>query len=340
VLRNSHSFTRPVGPGVVFTLGNEYFASAVDLHPQGKNLGPKDSEDPFSPRQPNEDLDDFEQRQKNRYLTSALTRDGVEVVPNISVFFKLLSEPGEGNTAFGYNPYSVWDAVGREGINPDAAKDTSRHHVSWDWLPIYLAVDLWREYLRKFTLDQLFTFLPGGKGGGDQPARSTAFNTITRMMRARLTEPEVENLDDNGLPAEGKIQSIEYCLLQERGIQLMGVGVRNLRFPDEVEEQLLAQWQATWMQRAQADGQDIGRLHARIKNEGQDLAYKAFASAVSRALIKRLEQADDTPLSQVEVLTQLVQGTLTLCNRETELQTRLTRQKAGLVEMLDWIKKT
>jgi hypothetical protein len=339
LLRNAHAFIRPVGPGVVFTSGAEYFASAVDLHPQLKNIGPRDGEDPFAPRLEHEDLFEYEMRQKNRYLTSALTRDGVEIVPNISVAFKFISEPGQGNTLFGYNPSSVWNAIVREGINPAAAKESDSRYVAWDWLPIYLAADLWREYLRKFTLDELFRYISNQPVDQTVSGHHTAFNTILKMMRARLTEPKVKDLDELGKPIDGDpLPSKEYCLLRERGIRLLDVSVRYLRFPQKVEEQLLAQWQTTWLNRVKEDRKEINRLNAYYKGEGQEAAYKNFAAAVSQTLVNRL--ADEPGgLNMEETLEELLIGTLRLCIREPDLQTSLAAQKAGLVEMIDWTRR-
>jgi len=102
-----------------------------------------------------------------------LTRDGIEVIPNITVLFRVNTgypkerQPG---SRFGYrtgvrrsdrlNEAKDKDAIRRailaEGINPNAVADSPRHRVAWNELPAALAVDVWREYAAKFTLDQLF----------------------------------------------------------------------------------------------------------------------------------------------------------------------------------------
>ena len=43
-----------------------------------------------------------------------------------------------------------------EGINAGSGKEESKH-VAWNQLPTLIAADLWREYLSKFTLNELFT---------------------------------------------------------------------------------------------------------------------------------------------------------------------------------------
>lgn len=164
VFRTRHAFTRPAGPGIVFTSRGEYPAGVVDLHQQSVSLGPLEKEgvkeDPFVPKTDGEDDEGYRQRQERRYETSGLTRDGVEVVPNVSVAFKLDSVPGEGKTQYGYDPQAVWKAIAGVGIHPDVEPGSDQRYVAWNWLPGHIAVDLWREYLRKYTLDDSLPFQP------------------------------------------------------------------------------------------------------------------------------------------------------------------------------------
>ncbi len=94
----------------------------------------------------------------------ALTRDGIEVFPNISVTFKIdaiPAGPGKKGSHFGFNADAVEKAARSEGINPNTASEEKRR-VEWNQLPALMAADLWREYISKFTLSELFDpTLPG-----------------------------------------------------------------------------------------------------------------------------------------------------------------------------------
>lgn len=150
VLRNQVRFTRVIGPGVHFTASGEYPAGFVDLHVQTHTIGPGAEENPFNT--------DDETIQRKRYATSALTRDGIEVVPTITVIFKIDAEPARGRrpgSRFGYHPESVLRAIRGEGIEVQTRSEGPQR-VRWNQLPALLAADLWREYLSKFTFDQLF----------------------------------------------------------------------------------------------------------------------------------------------------------------------------------------
>lgn len=336
VLRNSHAFTRAIGPGIVFTGSNEYLAGAVDLHHQVKSLGPPDGEDPFAPQREDEAPEAYEQRRERRYQTSGLTRDGVEVIPIVTVVFKLISEPGQGNTQFGYNPTSVWKAIAHEGVDADALPDSKRYNLAWNWLPVYVAVDLWREYLRKFALDQLFAYTSPARQNRDEP-HLTAFDTIVKNMRARMVEAQAPELDEYGTPTGGLKDSNECKLLRDRGIEVLGVNVRSLRFPRPVEDQLVEQWKATWLQRAIEERKDVERLHAQERVAGQDVALKHFSTTASQNLVNTLPQDDSLELT--ETLKLLFQGTLKVILRESDLHPRLTNQKNDLVELIEWIRK-
>jgi hypothetical protein len=341
VFRNPHMFTKVAGPGVIFTDPPEYLAGTVDLHVQAAGIGPREGDDPYAPQHEDETEDDYSERQGRRFETSGLTRDGVEIVPNISVVFRLASDPGQGRTQFGFDPESVRRAIAGEGINPDAP-EVSEKRVSWTWLPARIAADLWREYLRKYPLDELFTLSGSPDVSLSPEERKTAFDRIAQMIRARMVSPEVEELDEYGRPT-GKIKpSLEYAILEERGIKVLAAGVRNLRFPRVVENKLVEKWQATWLQRAQREARDIDRLLAQVKTLGQDVALKEFAIASGQQLGRKLLQQSPSPAPSLgwrETLESLVEGTLRLSVHEADLQPRLTNQRNILVEIIEWVRR-
>ena len=154
------AFKNTIGPGVNFTDKGEKIvqANVVDLHVQTQRIGPWEREDPFA-LQGGESKDEYEEIQKRRMMTSAWTRDGIEVVPNISVTFKIDADPIQGDlpgSHFGFKEESVTRAIINQAINPNAKPNTLAHNVAWNELPAYIAADLWREFMSKFRLGQLF----------------------------------------------------------------------------------------------------------------------------------------------------------------------------------------
>jgi len=172
VTRTATKIKQTMGPGVHFIEHNEFIAGILDLHVQSQSIGPKESDTPFD-EQGEHDDEEWHQIQERRKQVSALTRDGIEVIPNISVSFRVRTGfPAEGKpgSRFGYrtgitkkdleNEETDKEAIRRailgEGINPGELTDSPRRRVAWNELPASLAVDVWREYVSKFTLDELF----------------------------------------------------------------------------------------------------------------------------------------------------------------------------------------
>ncbi len=151
-----------LGPGIHFTEDRQRVGRTFSLHTQTCNLGPR-LEEPIFARLAEPASEDERKRhtamQASRTAVSGRTRDGNEVVPNVSVVFRLDSRPArgdEGGSHFGFSAEAIERASRAEGINADpAAGQQSR--VAWNQLPGLIAIDLWREYLSRFTLDELFS---------------------------------------------------------------------------------------------------------------------------------------------------------------------------------------
>jgi hypothetical protein len=173
VTRTAVKIKQTLGPGVHFLDNGEFIAGTVDLHIQNQGLGPSENDKPFA-SQNGQDISEYTQVQQRRKEVSAWTRDGIEVVPNISVTFRVdTGFPAEGQpgSRFGYrtgitpkarlqeaqDKAAIQKAILGEGVNVTVnTPDSPRQRVAWNQLPALLAVDIWREYVAKYTLDELF----------------------------------------------------------------------------------------------------------------------------------------------------------------------------------------
>src|SRR5512138_1901266 len=161
VTRTFATFKQVLGPGVHFIDANERIASVISLHPQTQTIGAKPLDDPFEPIKENVTEDERRQYQEMTARCMAVrgtTRDGIEVIPTISVTFKINAKPagdGETGTRFGFNAEAVERAARGEGINPNSSTEEKRR-VAWNQLPGLMAAELWREFLSKYTLTELF----------------------------------------------------------------------------------------------------------------------------------------------------------------------------------------
>ncbi|MEW5830723.1 MAG: hypothetical protein AB1846_17665 [Chloroflexota bacterium] len=193
VLRVATKFTRAVGPGVVFTNAGEKLAASVDLHTQNQPIGPSEKDDPFAKeKKEGQSEEEFMACMNRRDDTIGLTRDGIEIVPNISVMFRIEADPAkdkEPGSRFGYNEDSVFRAIAGQGINPDKSNDSARYRVAWNELPARLAADLWREYLSKFTLAELFDPIRPIPEMNAADITATRLSRLPQPAKAELPEP-------------------------------------------------------------------------------------------------------------------------------------------------------
>ena len=334
VLRTPVRFTRAVGPGIVFTRGDETIAGVVDLHTQKHSLGPEENEDPFASKP--DDLTDEaykDLQDRIRWMTSGMTRDGIEVVAKISVTFKIDADEGkhEGNTYFGYNAEAVFKAIANESINPSFDKDSPHFRVAWNERPALIAADLWREYLRKFTLSQLFEFLPGAGPGQPKTGDETALQFIVRMINERLKQSQASVIDEVGRPTGQKQPSREFQLLKDSGIKMLKVSVKHLCFPPGIEEQLVRQWSAKWLETARWEREQVEQKRSLASLAGMEDALREFALQASRELAKH-------PTRQPkDALAMLLQDSLNGTKRNPSLYRRLDSEPRELSEMLQWL---
>jgi hypothetical protein len=342
MLRTKTAFKRAVGPGVVFTDGDEFVhQEALDLHTQVKPippLGPLPTDDPFAPRKRKEDEELYAARQAKRKETSGLTRDGVEVIPNILAIVKTKNLPGQGGSRFGFNSQSVQKAITREGVVPNDLRS-----VPWSEIPSLLAVDLWREYLGKFTLTELFTTANAGSSQNGE----TRLETILRMVYLRLTQATVPRLDDYGQQTGETQTSREFKILEEMGIQIKDISISGLRFPRTVESQLIQQWLSTWLDRAIVERDAVEGKRSLSAETGRETALIDFATIVSRNLSESIVDDDGALLDFEEnerpdlaaSLEMLVSGTQQLVTRSTRLHQWLTNEESQIQKILEWTRR-
>jgi hypothetical protein len=377
----THADGRPkrvLGPGIHFIDSRERIEATFSLHAQTYSIGPGQDE-PIFDRLP-EGADEEHRRrfaaaQARRQSVSGLTRDGNEVVPEIRVVFRLDSSavpPGSPGSRFGFSKESVERAARSEGIHSDPVSGR-RLPVGWNQIPGLLAADLWREYLAKFTLDELFSARfaalpdvlqpeePMAEGTypvaplvvrHDWPApligrfnkslerwleargiteekavdgthsRSTptetrqqggheytALQVIAHMVRARMTQAAVPNLDECGRYLKGHVLSEEYKRLRERGLRVLDVTLGGYRFDPAVETQIVQQWRTAWHANATNERVHVEQLEVLATESGKQMALLEHARVLGAAI--RAEPAPSIPAalkillkaSRAEILT-------------------------------------
>ncbi len=348
-LRTSKNFTRTVGPGLTFIRKREYLAGMVFL---GRRvsfppLRPSNDEEPFAPQGEKEADDEYQERIERRKGVSGYTRDGVETLATMLVGFRLDSDlsrrdvdPGDdivSKTLFKYNPVAVCRAVNAEAINSEAQNFFgSDRHIPWDDLPGYLVVDLWREYLRKFTLTELFSEFPEGRDF----AGMTALEVIRERVRARLTQPTDVVLDIYGNVIQQRAPSREYHLLRNWGIKVLFVPIRNPQFSSGVEQTLVEKWFSFWKWRAEDEQKFIERKRKYMCRKGRIQALSVYVDILLQKALYSLpvDFKERKNLDQmIELLSVLLDATKQLCISDTELQRVVEDEEAQIVKVIDWL---
>ncbi len=304
VLRTDTEIKATIGPGVVFTKNykindefhNEYIAGSVDLRAQWQFIGPLANDRPFLNPVPISSPKDYNETQSRRQQTGGLTRDGFEISPTISIQFSIKrpieNKPTESGVTsrYGYDPDSVRNAITREVIQLKTSEN-SKTRMDWNKLPAHLVVNLWREYVRKFKLGDLFT--TSGISG---------LQTIEDMINKRVRQSDVVALDDTGIPTGEWVPSIEFKQLEARGLQIMDVRIHNVLFDPSIEEQIVQQWNAEWLKIAKQEESQIKEMEALIENAARDEASKAFGKIASTQFIAKPTMPQKNPFKTLQLL--------------------------------------
>jgi hypothetical protein len=423
VTRTPVAIRQTMGPGVYFIESREYIAGTIDLHIQSQSIGPKESDHPFDERGEFQSAEEYNQIQDRRKQVSALTRDGIEIIPRISVSFRVdtgFPKEGQPGSRFGYrkgitkkareqeekDKDAIRRAILGEGINPMAEPDSPRRRVAWNQLPAVLAVDIWREYAAKFTLDELFqptqvvpltapsvpepaefeidplsqpiyvgarrenmqdmftsmlrrinlfmarmikaleneqqteptALVPAdlktqgsAKVESGETLKKTALQVINELVKARLTQPEVDVLDDNGVRGQGKISSAEFKLLQERGLKVLNVSIGGLVLNPVIDNTIVSRWSTTWLKIAKAESEQIDRRKNIVESAAKEQAIRQYADMLSRDLIQK------KPVGVKETLRTLLLRTRNIIFNNDELRQRMNNEQQELEEIIKWI---
>ncbi len=282
VLRRGSSLTRALGPGFHISNRREAFAGGLDLRIQRRNSGPLPKENPFAPRGENEDQASFLARKARREESTALSKDGVEVVARIELLFQIEGRRGNQRNPFPFQAEFAWRALANEGVSPQSPSDLRERQVSWDWLPSQLAVDLWRIFLRKYTIRELFEELHIN----DQSSPQTGLRKIEDQINERLKNALVES-------SKGNQNSPEYQFLRNRGIRVLSASIREIYLAQHKEEaRLVNDWSQDWEMKAIQKSFRDSEILEKGKAEGLQQAASHFIKMVSEDMLERLAITD------------------------------------------------
>ncbi|HMZ07133.1 MAG TPA: SPFH domain-containing protein [Anaerolineales bacterium] len=325
VMRTDTEIRGAVGPGVRFTGGKEYIAGSVDLRTQWQFIGPLTSDQPFLNPVPISNPKQYNDLQARRQQTAGLTRDGFEISPTISIKFsvkrpaqKVPTESGV-TSQYGFDSTAVRNAITREVIELGTF-DNKRTRMDWNKLPAHLVVNLWREYVRKFKLEDLF------KAEG-----VSGLQTIEDMINKRVRKADVVALDDTGLPTGEAMESLEFKQLQARGLEIIEVRIHNVLFDPNIEEQIVKNWSAEWTKIAKREEDQLNEREKLIETAARNEAIKRFARLASEKF--------DNPIAPPEDIFTTLQNLMEPIKETIVLESRANNEMESELKKLDEIWK-
>jgi regulator of protease activity HflC (stomatin/prohibitin superfamily) len=217
VLRTPTRFTRAVGPGLSFTAPGERVAEAIDVRRQVRSLEGRRPipGDPAAPA-----------------TAMALTGDGVPIAADLSVTFMLdpghTLPPREGRSAQ-LPPYEVNLQAAERAAYGHAYGDGEHEDLPWAELPLRLAIDVWREEVKRHRLDELLD---------DRSAEPSPVRRLQDGLQARMVPTPASPSERSAAPQPTKEQQV----LAARGIRVLSVSLGNLLLPERVQEGRMQRW--------------------------------------------------------------------------------------------------
>jgi len=295
-LRTDTEIKDTVGPGVKFTQKNEYIAGSVDLRAQRQYIGPIAADQPFVKPTLITPTKDSDEVQNRRQQTIGATRDGFDIAATISIKFrikrpveKMVSENGV-KSQYGFDAEAVRNAITREVMQLGSAEE-NKIRMEWNQLPAHLVVNIWREYIRKFKLSDLFT----AKG-------TNGLQTIEEMINKRVKKANVEALDDTGVQTGEWMDSLEFKQLESRGLEITDVRIHNVLFEASIEDQTIQQWSTEWMKIAKQEENYLKDKEALIETASRDEGSKAFARIASKQFGGKATKPQQNPFKTLQLL--------------------------------------
>lgn len=329
VLQTDTEIIGAAGPGIRFTNKRETITreEGVDLRAQWQFIGPLATDQPFlNPTSLSSPQKEGDAQSRRYQQTVGLTRDGFEISPTISIKFRIKHPEEKGasesgvTSQYGYDAQSVLNAVTREVIELGTV-DNKRIRMEWHRLPAHLVVNLWREYVRKFKLEDLF------KAEG-----ISGLQTIEQMMNRRMQRPFVVALDDTGIPETGEaLPSLEFEQLEARGLEVMSVRIHNVLFEKSIEEQIVKNWNAEWMK--------IARREEDLLNEREKLIETAAHSEAIKNFARLAAQKFSNPIAPPQDIFATLQNLIEPVRETILIESRANSQMESEIKRLDEIWK-
>jgi len=180
---------------------------------------------------------------------------------------------------------------------------------------------------------------PSQANGGEETVKKTALQVINEMVTARLTQTKVDVLNDTGKRGEGKIDSDELKLLEERGLKVFSVSISNIRMNPSLEEQLIKQFSSSWLKTAKAESEQLDRKRNVMEIAAQEKAHIKYASQLSREINELAKKGRPEVKSLLKTLLLRSRAMIRSGEHSDQLRRRMTTELQEIEDMIKWVEE-
>jgi len=162
----------------------------------------------------------------------------------------------------------------------------------------------------------------------------TALQVINHMLKMRMTQSEMVELDSQGrLDRTKSHMSKEYQILKGRGLRIHAVSVSNIRLTPSIEDQLIRQWEATWLQNARAEKSQIDRLRSFTEIKSQLEGAMEYAVSLGKSL------SQEKPPDLKATLRTLLLRTRNELVKNDRFHRQAGMEREELEEIIQWVER-
>ena len=157
------------------------------------------------------------------------------------------------------------------------------------------------------------------------------------MVKARLTQSEVDTLNETGKRSKGGVTSQEYLLLEARGLKVQSVSIGNLRLSSEVDEQLKKQWSTTWLANAKSESEQIERKRSIIETSARERALISYAKAISQEVNELAGKSSPEIKGTLKTLLLRSRALIRSGEYSEQLRRRMSVELQDIEDMIKWM---
>ena len=167
--------------------------------------------------------------------------------------------------------------------------------------------------------------------------KKTALQVINDMVKARLTQKEVEILGDTGKRTGGRSTSEEYKLLEARGLKVLSVNISNLRLDPSLDNQIIQQWSASWLVNAKTESEQIDRKRNIVETSAREQALINYAEVLSREINELARSKQPEIKEMLKTLLFRTRALIRSGEHSDQLRRRMSLELQEIEYMIKWM---